>query len=520
MPKVLFSFFILCSYYILKFPSLSYNSEIWDEHGSKYLYHAYNGSVWENIWTPDVVYLVWLPRLVSVIIASVASPYVYIYLTNLAGLVFIAFCASFVNFGCFRSIIKSDWNRFFMSLCLGILIFCDYRNFTYMNFVYHGFVPCVLALCVGKMQISKGGMIAYSMLISLLCISKLHYVLFLPFYLFKFFRNLKGNRGTSVFFLPSITTLSIQALYCSYNIKNSGSGGAGVDHEGFAAIVEAMARGSLSWIYAWSIHFEFLGVPLVANVVALMAMAICAFVFYKNRSPSTAFNKVIVLFVAMNMIALGYGIVNGTRSFVAEDNHSLYMHIIHFNRWDIMLYTMVWMSLWIFLSNIENTRLKNVFISMFLLLTLKAVPLERVLGSDRELRNDASDWKSHHVLFDQERYMIPANPWGDLKSGYSILKGCHVIGFYEEVSLIRIDQGSEISNIVAALIWHPEEEVLFAVAFLDGKEVGRFPMLSREPLKNKLFSFGSDGIIADVLVFENGLGERIQSPLVRLYGYP
>lgn len=511
---ILCSFFILWVFYIFLYPSLSYNPQIFAEQGSNYLFYAYNKTFAQNIWKDDAGYLVWLPRVIALLVSAIASPYWFIVLCNLIALALSSFFVSFINHPSLRSLLSSDVQRFWLGLILGLCVLPCYEVFTYINFSYIGFIFVTLLLFADKEHMHTAEYIAYFVLAALLCISKFHFVLFAPIFIFFIIVHHRHRQRRSMYFyIPALCTIMIQLFYVVLTMKYTDSVANSYTMAGLGmkGMIITLLRGVLLWFTAYSTHFRFLHHIIavhLAGMILLCGFSYFVIVSWKKREISTSIFMAVIL---LNLIALGFAIISSLNQFSGIKSIFLYNAPYSFGRQGFMVYIMIWLSVAVFLLNVLQVPCllgrqgKNIFLLMMTVLSLCTV-LPKMFSIDSPSKG-LSDWKNLHVLLKNPQYYIPVNPpgWG-LQLGIS--KGISFYRIYEATAgVLDISDLSALKKKVAAVIVeYPTQERLHAFSYDEsGQVISRSNMISHINSRYKylLFETVLPGGFADKIVILN-----------------
>ncbi len=480
------SFLILLAFYIVLFPSMSYNPQVWVEQGSNYLFYAYNKTFAQNVWKDDAGYLVWLPRLIALLVSAIASPYWFIAICNLIVLMLIAFFVSFINHHSLRSLIPNDRQRFYVGLILGLCVLPYYEIFTYINFSYIGFLFITFLLFADKEQMRTGEYRAYCLLCALLCISKFHFVLFIPFFIgFMIYHQRCGQKRSMQFYIPSLCTMLIQLLYVAITMKYADSVAnrytvIGMGAEGLLMVL----RGILLYFTAYSTHFRILTYFPLVTFLGLVALGYFAYLVIASYKKQLISRHIFLVIIICNLISLGFALMASLNK--ASDVFVIFFESkgFAFGRQGFVVYDMLWLSIVIFFLNVKEIpwpkipNAKKTLIILVAILTLGTV-LPKVRHGDRQLTG-LSDWKNLHVLVKNPQYYLPVNPpEGGLKMGIS-----HGVSFYKKYDINQgildiNDIAGEGKNVAALIFEYPYKAKLKAIAYdQNSQEIAHAQMIS------------------------------------------
>lgn len=511
------SFSLLYFYYILKYPTLSYKSEVWAEHGTNYLYHAYNSSLLTNLFKTDAGYLVWLPRIIALITSYISSPFYFIYITNFIGLAIISYCASFINRRNFKHLIPSDGNRFFLSLMMGVFLFPHYENFTFINFSYYGFLFCLFLIFMKKEYLPRKEFLVYSVLNALFVISKSQFIAFLPVFLVAMWCHFKkGERKSALFFLPSIITLLIQIVSIllfsqRYVLSKTAIGG------GPSSVISQMAKGFFIWTQGYAVNFEFLKFPVLTNSVSWLVIIFYFFWLYrkysKGQMPLTHF----LLPIVFNLVALGYVLISTMRHFL-NDGFGFDVVYFSFGRASFLVYPLMWVSAFIVFSNYKKRKIPLVFL---VYVAIFVHPSNLTIGDDSYYRTISSNWERYHVLADEKKFLIPINPFRGHRP-WAIKRGIDKIKEYnnnEVQNPIVIKNLIKENKVNSILVHYPHFEMIKAEAFIGERKIAEANSLSDLSMKYKYIWFNAEGISPEKIVLLNDSEIEIKFSEVIIFGH-
>lgn len=506
------TFFILWCFYILKYPTLSYNSEVWAEQGTNYLYHAYNSNLWDNIWMPDAGYLVWLPRFIALIVSYIFSPFYFIYITSFIGLAVIAYCISFINHESFRDIVGSDKERFVLSMVLGVFIIPYYENFTFVNFAYHGFIFCSLLIFMDKEKLDTREYWIYSILSALFCISKFHYVVFLPVLLGAIaIHYYQKEKKSILFFVPSIITILIQVIYVlQISSKSSSVKSDTIIDESIFSVILTSLKGVYFWLQAYAVNFDFIGNALLVNLFSLFVILFLILLLVKKWFKQELPYKTILLLITFNIIAVGYSSISSL-SHLKDLNVNFSNTEFYFNRINFMTYDLVWIAGMIFLFNLKHKITKNTLLVIFMFLSI-SITLNKGTSQYKwpDIKFSYSEWANYYKLFNKEQYCIPVNPDSRI-----ILKNCSKINENKNNKPIsKIKFGKASRTVLSLLVTYPYKEEVYAVAYdIDGSKIGEAKMLSNENRIFKYLLFDNAVIPYKIMIFK-----KHNDKIAKIYG--
>lgn len=218
----LFSCLIIALFKFWQLPSLTYNAEVFAESGTNFFINAYEGTIFQNLLILDAGYLPLLQRIVAVFAVKMFPIALYPFVTQFVAICFIAIMASIINIREFRKICPSDFIRF--ALGLSIAFISDYELNTLINFSYYGVVLLFLGIFLDKQKMSTT---IYSILVaasSLVILSKGHFVIFIPIFLFLAFRSMKMKmKRTALFYYILLAASFIQLVSIYINTSFSQS---------------------------------------------------------------------------------------------------------------------------------------------------------------------------------------------------------------------------------------------------------------------------------------------------------
>ena len=517
------AFILSYLFYIVKFPYMSYNSEPYAEQGTNFLYHAYKSGLWENIWEPDAgIYLPWLPRAIALIVSSIFSPHLFNYITNFIALAIISFCVSFINHRGLRGIIPNDLNRFVLSLLLSIFVSSYHEIFLFVNFSYFGFIFCTLILFMDKSKIGRPEYWAYATLCALFCISKAHFVIFLPLFLANIFWKSYNKEKTdnSFFFIPSIITIAIQIFFIFLEeTAYANSRMSIMIDEGFSRIFFVGLRGFFFWIQSYSQYFRILKDPQLIHLCGLMLMATYIAFCVKLTTNNKITRQQIFLILTLNLLSIGFATVSATHPthHFNDEKINFSTTYFHFGRATFVSEIFVFISLVIFLFILGRMRIPALLLSL----------LVAVLGSNTKINDglwwpftkgaQCSNWKNYHKLIEEKKFFIPGEPcrWVISNVCQNIHETKSNSKTFVKVDEIVLDRKN---YPISLLIHYPKHEAIFAeLHSQSGQTVARYSMLSSKKMKNKYIWIGENNFVADKIVLYNRKGKIKSARVVAFY---
>jgi len=177
------SFVVILAYIFFRFPSISYNAEVYAETGWLFFVNARSNGAWDNIVQVEVGYIPFIQSLLAVIVVKLLRVVdTYPYFVQGLSAAFIAFFCSFLNLRTFRSVIEDDLVRFFLGITLAFGILTEFEVYTFINFIYFGLVYSILIIYVDKEKLSWP-LYSLAVLLSILVnTSKPHFMFFIPVY--------------------------------------------------------------------------------------------------------------------------------------------------------------------------------------------------------------------------------------------------------------------------------------------------------------------------------------------------
>ena len=420
--RFLLTFFLIFIICVLEFPSLSYRSEVWAEQGTDFLYNAKNLSFFKNLFKIHFAYIVLLPRFISLFVYTFFPVKYFPLVTNIAGLLFIAFFCAFFSKKKFRILIESDFIRFCICLLLGFGLTNNYENYTFINFSYYGIYFCFFMMFYDKESLSKFTFFLYAVLNALLCASKFHFIIFfIPYIILEIVSLKKKRKRDIVFFATSLFTLSLQFFVALGNRITSLS-----DSESkiiaelpvfimksFMLYIRAFTAGKSSIIYC-----------------ILLVSCTCFFVYtlYKQKKFS---DIQLNFFVLGNFIAFSFLAVSTLLTIFPSSGKDTVGMIFSLNtpwvaslRWVFisveLLFVMLIFAIYQYYMAKPNVLL---IVLLVVLYSNNFVELKDYRPLKRDLYPKADDsrsqWNNYFTLFSYEDYFIPVNP-----DGWSIVKDC------------------------------------------------------------------------------------------------
>lgn len=544
------SFIILWIFYMVLYPSFSYDSQLYFEQGSNYLYHAYNYNLRTNVWTPDAGYLVWLPRAIALIVSIFASPHYFVYITNILALAMIAFFVSFINHQGFRSFIANDHLRFALGLLFGAVILPVYEVFSYINFAYTGFIFIAFLLFLNKEKVPQLEYASYMVLCALLSVSKFHFVVFFPFFLAAMVWHwCKKEYKSMWFYLPSLMTIGIQILYV---LAKSSKSTFVVNHTVYDTnlfqVIFQACRGFGFWTTAYATNFRFLGNAVLAQLVGLAFFSFLFYLLIKAYQAGKISKKIMWMFIIFNLISIGFGCMTSLSSLTEIGDAFFNNGRYPLNRRGFVSYDMVWFSVVILLLQLcrvytckscECTLpsrakfgipdLPGLLLMIFILLSGLITFPKAYTKAWYSWINPAplSDWRHLHSLFLQDYYYIPVDPspFGLYAGVYSkgtdlgkiavnpyLLETANKIeanipkydrtSFQADGTLTTMDLYAQQAKVLSMIIECAVDDAVYAQAYsIDGQVLTQTTLLSQPDSVYKYLLFQDNVVPARIAFF-------------------
>ena len=406
------SFVLLLAFYVIRFPILSYQSELWAEQGTNYLYNAMENDIWDNLTATDAGYLVIYPRILAMLTYYVFPLKFFPYVTNMAALINIGFFVSYFCSKDYRRIISSDAARMAICLFLGLLILPHFENFSYVNWSYHGILFCLLLLWGDIDSWSKKRYFFLMGIAAVLSASKFHFVLFFPLYALFIAYHLKNkNYRKGCFFLPAFLMIVLQI--CSVLTL--------VGKDGFITnntaaqmpltdIVMRMVNGMV-----WVVQFFAPGRPLLLSVLIFGIVIYFLKRSYRTYSWETGF------ILSCMYVAFAYRAISQLAFFVPYPLNLFKAELPILTRLDFVSYVLILASEIVFvylLRKIYKDRAVIFRLSLVILIVLnfrvfkaKFIDIKNnPIVSMTEQQFENSGWNRYYQLLGNNAFVIPLNP--------------------------------------------------------------------------------------------------------------
>jgi hypothetical protein len=486
-----------------RFPSLSVNAEIFAENGMNLFYHAYHSGVWQNVFERSYYnYLIWLPRLISVVTVKVFHQIEYYhYITQWAGLILIALYYSIFCLRPFRAIIESDIARFLISTSLGIGLLGDYELYAFINFTYHGMF-LLLILAFVDMEKSRTPAYVFLLLTSAFIVtSKPHPVVFLPVFGLLCLMHLRmhGRRGR----LPRVTLsepkkdvfYSVTMLFVAFQIAFTYTVNtlvmkhtkrvSEIEFPGlFGDALLLYLKSYLHLLFTTEFLRDLAEASRTVMGLSIAILVLAGLVVLSLRQLREARGKTAArFFMLCNVLAyLNLLILVHLIESIPPDVEWGTLYLPFQNRWFYLSLTCVFLGALVLVLSLVDTKGVQVGITLAAILYIGAVNQDYHASHAHYIvkRADShSQWKIYHPLAEAGDYCIPIEPYPWL-----LRRGCRRLGGPETPRFGSIDlpEESESWRIRSAMIIRGGDRArgpLSLVAYgRDGQELGRGQQLT------------------------------------------
>jgi hypothetical protein len=487
---------------IFKFPYLTYDATVFDEHGRNFLYAAYNLSSWGNIWLDDSGYLTWAPRFIAIFTSSFANVYSFVYITNFIAFAFISYCLTFFNKRDFRSLIKSDFIRALITLVVPFFFYYE-DLFFFNNFSYFFFFICTLIIFLDKEKIKNCDYFLYLFLCVVAIMSKGHFVILFPFFFIAAVYHCYRKQYRSViFYLPLLLSV-IASLFFYIN-----SGFIARAHNE-NSIFEILAIALHSWVQIYAMYFNIFTPPRVTSFLGtvcaiLLILFLLVYLIKKTKIcflEKGSISTDLVAVLTLNAIAVAYVTVNSVRHIPFSRLESYDIAFVFFpsSRVYFIAVIFVFISLCILFYKISNKKIRDVSLIIFLIYTAY-VFLPYI--SHPENRSNIIEWKDvHSVMLENDSYCIPTNPIRRV-----IRSNCKsvAIKMAESKSFSTEELGLNDDKILSLLVEDNSNNNLYAVAYdKNNKEISRVKALGAPEKKYKYVVFNQPTKFKKLIFFNN-----------------
>jgi hypothetical protein len=201
----------------IQFPILTTNAEMFGENATNFFFHAFEHSLFTNLFIPDAGYLPWTQRFITLILVKGFNIIqFYPYVSQAIAILFIACVASLINFDIFKKLSSSVVVRFIIGIAIGLI--SDFELNVYMNFIYYGGLLLFFGVIINKEKLSKLFLFLISLITAFILLSKGQFMAFMPIYFLLAFWHFRKKEYKSFFyFLSAIGAGLLQLSVMSTN---------------------------------------------------------------------------------------------------------------------------------------------------------------------------------------------------------------------------------------------------------------------------------------------------------------
>lgn len=513
-----FSAIVLIIFFkILEFPSLTLHAQPFAETGTNFFAIAYEKSFLQNIIATDAGYIPLLERLIAVILVKGLHLTTYFVIAaQLIAVFFVALFSSIITLKVFRNIFPSDLLRFILALSIGLIP--EYELLTFINFPYYGFVPVFLLLFIDKEKLKLQNLVLLFCFLILLILSKPHFLLFLPVFMFvSFFAYKMRLWKTALFYGGAIIALLLQIVSVlfhplAFHVTN-------IHRPFFKKIAEIIYAITSMYKHAFFNDHLFYSIPGFLIFLILLSVVLIFFIKIQlkniNRFPLYFFfiaNYFAIFSIILTIMTIA-AIFPPSMPFFAlpNDRHFLFTNIAVLFAGTMVLQTFVkkqWVlvtivSLLLFTSNaflypFNKDQQKGIMFTSF-----DQYPIQQM---------SYAQWDDTAIALQNSDYCIPVNPFPWL-----LQKNCNYLNHFQEVQTTQkkihkfdIDSKYPKSNMwrIRALILvnipHHNTFQKITIFALDKNNtiVGKAQQLSSDSTANYLYFYFPKKVIgATKLVF-------------------
>lgn len=434
-------------YAVLRYPKLSYHAELWAEQGADFLETVMHLPLSEGIWVTGAGYLHTLPRVVSYLAYTFFPLAWFPAVTSLTGLAVVSFCAAVFNLRGFRSIVSSDRLRFAVTLLLGLIFFPNFYNYTYVNFSYHGMVLCFLMFFYDMRRLNVGAYAAISILMALLCASKFHFVLLLPFFLVSIAWNIRERTyRDAVAFLPPLIAIVVQ-IVAVHNIVQTDAfiRNGTVANAGSVAIAQHLFYGFTEYVQLYANLFPFF--------LAAMVCALVWYVLYRLYVRRILTRRQLAFILTGQLVAIAFAMVSGLHG--GTPLHFFLPNWMKVDRRHVVSIAIIGVSLWgtwwalLHCHGLLPHRQK--LVCKLLLVFCLWASFVSVNRSHNDYGEPRSSWQEYHALLLRDSYYIPCDPGpgGDnltMLPADNVLHDCRFLKKYTQATGASVDIRGAMSD--------------------------------------------------------------------------
>lgn len=485
------AFFAILFGLTVRFPTLSYDSELWAEQATNYLEFAITKSFWENILSTDAGYLVLLPRVIAYCTYKLFPLFWYPYITNFIALAFIAFSLSFICLKEYRGIIPSDDFRLLLSILFGLFLVPFYENCTYVNFSYHGILICLLMLFYPLDSLSKIKLVLLSIFVAILSVNKIHFILLVPLYIcftVYYFRRKELSFFIRLFYLPALLGITLQ-LVNFVSILHSDSFVSERIGRPLGYLVSQEWKALLTYIQSF--------VPFAPFYFALLLFFFSIFAVYYLWKTKSVNEKKIIFIICLNYVALSFvcisALAHGLPAFQFDK-----INYVAVNRVSFLTLNLVFLFICVvfyYLINCRKSASENTLLLLIFLLPFSGGVYSivndqsSVYSINNMKKGGQSDWKRYAKLTKDNFYYIPVNP--DLTSFnifWALSKGVSPVNLGPVVKNGEFFPADRNSRLYG-LLYNSDKRLSVKVVGKDGKLSTQAKTLTRGEKLMKLIKF-------------------------------
>jgi len=423
----IFSVIIILLIKVLTYPSLTLHPEIVQDGGINFLRVGLTHPLWKAIIYPDAGYFPFFQRFLSLFLLKL-TPLKYInYSFQLASLLFSAVFISLLNLKIWRSVIKSDIIRLFLSIYISV--FAGYSNYLLENFPLFS---CILLLTIILIDFENLSFKKYLLLLAVLFLvvpSKPLIISFsfvysaLAFYYFK-----REKARTAIFYAFSLIPFLGQFVYLFYTRFIQKKVWQGHEDISFTENLGLIAK---------SLHSHISFLPSVPNIeinnpyssgvvwsdyffilIFTLLTLLLAFVFWKHK-PNRFNVKFNFILITLFTITIAFMVISGLGSFSYDSPSFSGSGVSRHSLVPFILISIFWISssellvrLFLKSKSIFSEKYSFKLFECFICVATFALSVVQVSTSVDPFyfhKESYSQWAYYYSLISKEGFAIPTN---------------------------------------------------------------------------------------------------------------
>ena len=468
----IFTMIIIALVTAFQYPTLTFKAEAWAESATHFYKLASEESVMKNLTTLEGgLYISLFNALLSLISVKVLSlGRNYILFTQLCALVFSASCSSIFCLKYFRKYF-SDFSRVLLSIFVGIFLFDgEFRAFIGISYFA---IILIIGLCLYDMkQINKVKYIILCLLTSIICLSKMSYVILFPaaiIALVLFLKQLDIRKRNYLIiiavcsFLEGVLSLIMKKLDSTSLIGGTNLGDISIPP--ILDLIEKTIYYFIQIIYSMFIRKNDLNYPYMINLFLMLMLFLSVgssvyWIYTKNKYE--IYGKIILTLYVLAIGQCGLSLISNASINPVSDISWNSNVIIYQNRHFIFSYISMIFIFIIYLfilkgymSDKIRPNISNKFISYAEVVVVVCSMIiycnYYTLNNVDDLTNTElshSDWKSYSKVLNEDTYCIRVAPEGWFLTKNSLVSSINNDNdIYNEVDISEV--GNKSKGVIA-----------------------------------------------------------------------